>query len=187
MLYPIFYPLIRLSLRLLVWAFSVELLNRWGYLLPGQLLVEMLRQYGAEIGEDVTFTPPVLFHNLADKSNRPFQNLSVGAHTYFGSDLFIDLKDRVIIGDHVTLAMGIMLLTHTDAAQSPLRAAQLPCSQGPIRIKSGAYVGARATILQGVTLGECSAVAAGAVVTEDVPPETLYGGVPARELKRFGP
>lgn len=54
---------------------------------------------------------------------------------------------------------------------------------GPIRIKKNAWIGAAATIAQGVTIGENSVVAAGAVVTKDVPDNTAVGGVPAKILK----
>lgn len=53
----------------------------------------------------------------------------------------------------------------------------------PIVIESNVWIGAGATILPGVTIGENSVVAAGAVVTKDVPPNTIVGGVPAKFIK----
>ena len=53
----------------------------------------------------------------------------------------------------------------------------------PIRIGNKVWIGANATILQGVTIGEGAIVAAGAVVTRDVEPRTVVGGIPARFIK----
>jgi acetyltransferase-like isoleucine patch superfamily enzyme len=55
----------------------------------------------------------------------------------------------------------------------------------PIIIKQNAWVGAGATILPGVTIGENAVVAAGAVVSKDVPANTVVGGIPARVIKSF--
>ena len=55
----------------------------------------------------------------------------------------------------------------------------------PIRLERGVWVGSNATILQGVTIGEYSIVAAGAVVTRDVPPRTIVGGVPAKVIRHI--
>jgi acetyltransferase-like isoleucine patch superfamily enzyme len=61
--------------------------------------------------------------------------------------------------------------------------AYLPASTAPVHFGRGCFVGANATVLPGVTVGECAVVAAGAVVTEDVPPWHMVGGVPARLIK----
>lgn len=55
----------------------------------------------------------------------------------------------------------------------------------PVRVRRGAWIGARAVILRGVTIGENAVVGAGAVVTRDVPPRTVVGGVPARIIRRL--
>lgn len=57
----------------------------------------------------------------------------------------------------------------------------------PIRICRGAWIGARAMILKGVTIGEGAVVAMGSVVTRDVPPRTIVGGNPARVIREIGP
>ncbi|MCZ2083871.1 MAG: sugar O-acetyltransferase, partial [Flavobacteriales bacterium] len=56
---------------------------------------------------------------------------------------------------------------------------------GKIHIKKNAWIGANVTILQGVTIGENSVVAAGAVVSKDVPDNTIVGGIPAKILKKI--
>ena len=65
------------------------------------------------------------------------------------------------------------------------RARRQPPLAAPVRFQSGCFVGANVTILAGVTIGREAAVAAGSVVTADVPTRTLFGGVPARALRTY--
>ena len=64
-------------------------------------------------------------------------------------------------------------------------AGQLEGTVAPVVFKRGCYIGAGALILPGVTIGEKAVVAAGAVVTKDVPPNVVAGGVPAQVLKEL--
>ena len=57
----------------------------------------------------------------------------------------------------------------------------------PIKIGDHVWIGSNATVLPGVTIGDWSVVAAGAVVRQDVPPMTVVGGVPAKILKKIDP
>lgn len=185
MLYSFIYPILQALVWLLLSILPVEAFNRLAQVLPGRLVIYGLRKYGASIGAGVTITPPIIFHNFADRSAKPFANLVIRDCCYLGRDSFIDVKDKVVIEDHATLAMGVMIVTHTDVSQSPLKQLALPDSQAPVVIRRGAYIGARATLLQGVEIGECAVVAAGALVTKSVPASTIYGGVPAQEIKRL--
>lgn len=185
MLYSLVYPILQAMVWLLLAVLPVEAFNRLSLVLPGRLVIYGLRKYGASIGSGVTITPPVVFHNFADRSSKPFANLVIGDQCYLGRDLFIDMKDRIVLEDHVTLAMGVMMVTHTDVSASPLKQRAVPDSQAPVVIRHGAYIGARATILQGVEIGECAVVAAGALVTKSVPASKVYGGVPAQEIRRL--
>jgi acetyltransferase-like isoleucine patch superfamily enzyme len=64
--------------------------------------------------------------------------------------------------------------------------AQFPPIAKPVVIEQGAFVGASVTVLAGVRIGSCSFVAAGSVVTSDVPPRTLVAGAPARVVRPIG-
>lgn len=162
--------------------FSVQVLNRFNLFIPGRLLIDLLRHYGASIGENTKITPPVYFHNIRDREDTPFKNLHIGANCYLGPRLFLDLKEKIFIEDNVTLAMDTMLITHTDVAESPLKEV-LQSSQKPICIGTGSYLACRVTVLEGVTIGSETVIAAGAVVVKDVPSRSVYGGIPAKEIK----
>ena len=88
----------------------------------------------------------------------------------------ITIEDNVLIGPKVNLITENHPLNPGDRKS-------LICK--PIVIKRNAWIGAAATILSGVTIGENSVVAAGAVVTADVPPNTIVGGVPAKFIKHI--
>jgi len=150
--------------------------------LPGRLIAYGLRHYGARISVDVTFNPPILFHNFADRSIEPFSNLVVGKGCYLGREILLDLKEKITIEDFATLAMGVTIVTHTDVARSPLKESLVQSTQSPVTIRQGAYLAARSTVLQGVEIGECAVVAAGALVNKSVPKYAVYGGIPAREI-----
>ena len=78
----------------------------------------------------------------------------------------------------------MLILTHTNVGyrDHPLQA-HFPPMSGPVTIRRGSFVGAAVTILPGLTIGPEAFVAAGSVVTADVPPRTVVAGVPARPLR----
>ena len=95
-------------------------------------------------------------------------------------------KDRIEIGQNSTLAYGVMVLTSADPNGPRNKLSKLyPPLKAPVAIGNDCWIGARSVILPGVTIGDCSVVAAGSVVTKDVPPETLVAGVPAVEKKKL--
>lgn len=154
--------------------------------MPTQIISGTLRSFGARIGGDVRFRSPVVIHNSRAERSHYYDNLQVGDHCYLGRELFLDLQDQIVIEDHVTISHRVMILTHTDAGESPLREQYVRTSQAPVIIRRGVYIGANVTILEGVEIGESSIVGAGAVVTRSVPPSTVVAGVPARVIKNLG-
>jgi acetyltransferase-like isoleucine patch superfamily enzyme len=90
----------------------------------------------------------------------------------------------VKIGNHVNLAQGITVTALNHTFTNPeKRIDEQGVSTTPVAIGDDIWIGANAVILPGVTIGEHSVVAAGAVVTKDVPPHSLVAGVPARIIK----
>jgi acetyltransferase-like isoleucine patch superfamily enzyme len=117
----------------------------------------------------------------------PF-NTNFGKHITIGNNVFInhgctflDLGG-ITIEDDVLIATNVQLITETHSIKPTERKALV---LAPILIKKNAWIGAGATILPGVTIGENAVVAAGAVITQDVPDNTVVGGIPAKVIKQI--
>lgn len=141
-----------------------------------------LRLLGARIGAG-TIIHDVRFFNTYRTG---FRGLQIGQNCFIGEECLLDLAERIVMEDHVTLAERVTILTHTNVgyADHPLQP-YIPPMAAPVHLRRGCFVGVNATLLPRVTVGEGGVVAAGAVVTEDVPPWHIVGGVPARVLKRL--
>jgi len=179
------YFFFRLWARLSAAIYGGEGINIPLMFMPTQVIAPTLRANGAAIGQNVRFRSPLVIHNSDSVRRRHYEKLTVGDDCYFGRELFLDLQDRIVIEDQVTISHRVMILTHTDAGTSPLKDEFIPTAQGPVIIHRGAYIGANVTILQGVEIGESSIVGAGAVVTRSVPPASVVAGVPAKTVRTF--
>jgi acetyltransferase-like isoleucine patch superfamily enzyme/quercetin dioxygenase-like cupin family protein len=106
--------------------------------------------------------------------------INIGKHVFINHTCsFLDMGG-ITLQDHVLIGPRVNLVTENHPLALAERRAML-CQ--PILIKRNAWIGAGATILPGVTIGENSVVAAGAVVAKDVPDNVVVGGVPAKILK----
>jgi hypothetical protein len=108
--------------------------------------------------------------------------IRIGRLTEFGSNIWLDLNfiNLINIEDDVLLAGFTHILTH-----SFILFGYEHEGFSPVVIKKGARIGTHAYILSGVTIGENSVIGAGAVVANDIPPNCLAAGVPARPIKYF--
>jgi len=117
----------------------------------------------------------------------PFQ-INYGRNTKIGRGVFINFDctfldlGGITIDDNVMLAPKVSLLSEGHPIGTNDRQT---LTTGKIHIKRNAWIGAGAIILQGVTIGENSVVAAGAVVSKDVPANTVVGGIPASHIKNI--
>lgn len=113
--------------------------------------------------------------------------VKVGAHVFFGLDVNIDLlyPEQVTLMDHSVVGNGASIYVHS-RGNLPLKRL-LPRKVEPVVVGTGALVWTNAIILPGVKVGDYSIVAAGAVVTNDVPKYSLVAGVPARVIKSIDP
>ncbi len=131
-----------------------------------------------------------LIESKIDKSTTVFVpfHTNFGKHIKLGKNVFINhacsfldlggitIEDDVLIGPRVNL-------TTENHPVDPAKRKFLDLKR--IVIKRNAWIGAGATILPGVTVGENSIIAAGAVVNKDVPPNTIVGGIPAKVIKKI--
>lgn len=108
------------------------------------------------------------------------KNIHVGANVFINSGCKMQDQGGIYIGDDVLIGHNACLLTLNHAKEPENRADMYPAS---IHIGDKAWLGSNVTVLPGVTIGEGSIVAAGAVVTKDVAPNTIVGGIPAKFIK----
>lgn len=167
------------TLRFLVFS-VLEVVYKFCFLPPLRKIV--LQIFGAKIGSDTNILS-VKFFNWHHAGPR---GLSIGRECFIGDETLIDLYDRVVLEDEVTIAQRVTILTHLNVgyADHPLQK-YFPKEAKAVVIKRGSVISAASTILPGVTIGEASFVAAGSVVTKDVPTQTLVGGVPAKEIRKL--
>lgn len=104
------------------------------------------------------------------------RGITVGEGTIIGYAGFIDGRDKVTIGDHTDIASEVMIYSQ----EHDLSSSDFGVSSAPVKIGNYVFIGPRAIILPGVKIGDGAVVAAGAVVTKDVDPYTIVGGVPAK-------
>ena len=107
--------------------------------------------------------------------------LSIGEGTYVTANSMLHCSERIEIGCDSAISFGVVIMDsdahHVIVGGNPRPAA------AAVRIGDHVWVGARSTILKGVTIGDGAVVAAGAVVANDVPPKTIVGGTPAQIIR----
>jgi galactoside O-acetyltransferase len=123
-------------------------------------------------------------------------SISIGSNTFVGRATF-SIAESIVIGDFVMIAWGATVLDHgshsinfSERQQDPEMALRREkdwafVKVAPVRIDSKSWIGLNAIILRGVHIGEGAVVAAGAIVTKDVPPWTVVAGNPAKIIKRL--
>ena len=105
-------------------------------------------------------------------------NIVIGKDTIIGNDSFLDGRAPLIIGDHVDIASEVMIYNSEHDINDPYFGAVL----GSIKICDYVFIGPRVILLPGIEIGKGAVVAAGAVVTKDIKPFEIVGGVPAIKI-----
>jgi maltose O-acetyltransferase len=114
----------------------------------------------------------------------PASRLEIGADCFVNDGVRFDVTASVVVADRVYFGHDVAVLTSThEIGPTHQRAGRTVART--VTIGAGTWIGARSTILGGVTLGEGSIVAAGAVVSRSVPPNTIVGGVPASVIREL--
>ena len=105
--------------------------------------------------------------------------IEIGCNTVINRGTYLDGRDTLKIGNNVNVSHGSLIQTLTHDPHNP----DFVCLCKPVVIEDHVWIGARAIILPGVTIGEGAVIGAGSVVTRNVPPYTIAVGSPARVVK----
>lgn len=108
------------------------------------------------------------------------ERITIGECVTIGDSAFLDGRSGLIIGDNVNFGSHVTIYTREHDVDS----ATFEETGGPVAVEDHVWVASHAIILPGVTIGRGAVVAAGAVVTKDVPPHMIVGGNPARTIRR---
>ncbi len=127
---------------------------------------------GSEIDESVAIFTPI-YINYG-------KNTKIGKNVFINFDCTLLDLGGITIEDNVLIAPKVSLLSEGHPRAAENRQSLVP---GHVHIKKNAWIGANATILPGVTIGANAIVAAGAVVSKDVPDNVIVGGIPAKIIK----
>ena len=144
------------------------------YHTPDEVRTLLSELFGYEVPQSLRMFPP--FYT------------DFGSNITFGENVFINacchFQDHggVVIGDGCQIGHNVVFATLNHGLSPEERPITYPA---PIVLERNVWVGSNATILQGVTIGENAVVAAGAVVTRDVPANTIVGGVPAKFIRKI--
>jgi acetyltransferase-like isoleucine patch superfamily enzyme len=154
---------------------TIRLVQQLNTLSDAQEIRNLLSEItGTVIDERVVIFPPIYFN--------------YGKHLAIGKNVFINFNctfltlGGVVIEDNVLIGPGVQILSEGHPVAPHERQSLVPAT---IHIRKNAWIGAGAIILPGVTIGENAVVAAGAVVSKDVPANTVVGGIPAKHIKNI--
>lgn len=145
-----------------------------GYHTAGQLRALFSRLTGEEADESFSLFPP--FYTDFGK------NIHIGKNVFINSGCCFQDQGGIFLGDGCLIGHQVVIATLNHDLDPKKRGGMYPA---PVVLGKSVWVGAHATILAGVTIGDDSVIAAGAVVTKNVPAGVVAGGVPARVIRQL--
>ena len=147
----------------------------------GQIHSHLIRNFFYRYIQRIELGENVIIYSGCEIRNP--SGLKIGKGTIIGNNAILDARAGLAIGENVNLSSNVSIWSLQHDYRDPDFACT-PEHYGPVKIEDRAWIGPNVIILHDVTIGEGAVVAAGAVVTKDVPPFTLYGGVPAKLIGR---
>lgn len=144
------------------------------YKTPAELRALFSQLIGRQVDDNFRLFPP-LYTDCG-------KNIRVGRGVFINSGCCFQDQGGIIIGDGALIGHHVVLATLNHVLAPSRRPDLLP---SPIEIGRNVWIGANATILPGVKIGDNTVVAAGAVVTKDLPPDVVAAGVPAKVIKNI--
>lgn len=169
------------TLKQILSSFVLESTNffGWSSIASKGIRPWVLKRCGLSIGTGTFIRNGLQIESL-------FDPIQIGAHTFINRNVTLDAVAPIRIGNYCEIGMSVSLITGTHILESRLNESRRPMGDSkPIIVEDYAWICANAVILGGVTIGRGSVIAAGSVVTRDVPPFTLVGGVPAKIIKQL--
>ena len=163
-----------ITILIAIVAVLLDIISFDSRLLIGKLKIAILRLLGINIASSC-------FIDAGFRFLYP-SNIKIGNKCSFGHYNKIWAFDKVIIGDYVQTAIGLTIVAGSHRIDN-----YEPLPNQQVIIEGENWIGANVTIIGGVRIGIGAIVAAGAVVTKDVPPYTIVGGIPAKVLKQRTP
>ncbi|MEM8863724.1 MAG: DapH/DapD/GlmU-related protein [Chloroflexota bacterium] len=140
----------------------------------------LLKMGGIQIGKATT----IMGLPSISGGKNGVSKIKIGDECFINIECVFDLSADIHMADNVYLGHRVMMITSDHDLSHPSRRGG-DLTGRPISIQRGAWIGAGTTILPGITVGNGAVVAAGSVVTKDVPPNTIVAGVPAKMLKEI--
>lgn len=153
--------------KILLWYLTNSLVLNTYLPIPVALKVSILRLFGAKIGKGVVIKPAV---NI----KYPWL-LQVGNHVWIGEQVWIDNLSKVVLGDHVCLSQGAMLLTGNHDYQR----STFDLTAQPITLDDGVWIGAKSVVCPGVRCQSHAVLAVNSVATKQLEAYGIYQGNPA--------
>lgn len=114
-------------------------------------------------------------------------SLEIGNNVIIGYGFSALVSDKIKIEDDVIFASNVLITSHNHGINPEMEEPyhKQPLATAPVCVGKGSWIGEKVTILPGVTIGEAVVIAAGAVVSCDIPSYSIAGGIPARVLKKY--
>jgi acetyltransferase-like isoleucine patch superfamily enzyme len=130
------------------------------------------------IGKHAIIRPTNIYGSAIGEGLKIGNNSSIGPYSYIGCSGFIEIGDNVMMSPRVSIYAENHLFDNPD-----LSIKEQGVKREFVKIEDDCWIAANTVILAGVTIGRGSVIAAGSVVTKDVPPYSIVGGVPAKVIK----
>ena len=159
-------------------AFPLKM--RGAHIQPKPLIgrgVRVDRPWTVKIGSHVQIEADVWFKVVSDNAR-----IEIGDHVFIGRGAELGIKEGVAIGNHCLISPGVFMTDHDHDISLGKYMDQQDCKSKPIVIHEDVWIGAKAIILPGVTIGRGAVVGAGAVVTKSIPERAIAAGVPAKVI-----
>jgi len=166
-----------------------DILEVMRYIFTPVFYKELFSKLGYFIHDHVA--PISKMHIAGNPRIHPSASLRCGENIYFGVNSHINQfcciwaspSSKIVMGDNLLMGPGVKMFSSNHGTDSSSQMNVQQFSEGDIVIGNDVWIGANCVILSGVTIGDGAVIAAGAVVSKDIPPYTIAGGIPAKVIR----